>query len=229
MTDLDKYLPIIQQFFGAPLGNILGTFLVALFIYNYVFKSGIVQHLFTAFNFRSWKIDKDITKFNEIISNDSINQTTKDKFKYRLNVLSLQQYLRTKETDLDRLQYLNSFIDTKKAITKYNRCKKKLIFIPHQQRLALHANYSIRMTKKQAKIINSWTPGLYFLLTLPAMTYMLYIHYRDYSHVPNLEYIAMFPLSLIIYTIWVFFIAFILRYYLERANAIELLNMDRID
>lgn len=229
MINLDKELSIFQQLLGVQLGNILGIFIVVVFIYNYVFKSGIVQHIFTAFNFRSWKIDKDITKFNEIISNDSINQITKDKFKYRLNVLSLQQYLKTKETDLDKLQYLNSFIDPKKAVKKYNRCKKKLIFIPHQQILALNANCSIRMTKEQAEIINNWSPRAYFLFTLPAMTYMLYIYHRDYSHIPNIEYITTFPFLLIIYTIWVFLIAFILRYYLERANAIELLNMDRID
>ncbi|WP_215903903.1 hypothetical protein, partial [Acinetobacter bereziniae] len=97
MDNLDKNLPIIQQLLGEQLGHVFGIIIVIVFLYNYFFKSEIFQHFFIFINLKSWKISKEISVINEMISNSSIHATTLKNLEYRLNVLYLQNFLNINE------------------------------------------------------------------------------------------------------------------------------------
>lgn len=228
MDNLDKNLPIIQQLLGEQLGNVFGIIIVIVFLYNYFFKSEIFQHFFIFINFKSWKISKEILVINEIISNSSIHDITTKKLKYRLNVLYLQKFLNVNESDLNKLEYLNGFKDVKKAAVKYKRCSKKLIFVSDKNALFLSEKNSTKITEKQADFIINWASVLYFSLTLPPALYIPFLIHNQDNNLQPINYILLYPFTFILFCSWVFSIAFVIRFFFQRANAVKLLNMERI-
>lgn len=228
MDNLDKNLPIIQQLLGEQLGHVFGIIIVIVFLYNYFFKSEIFQHFFIFINLKSWKISKEISVINEMISNSSIHATTLKNLEYRLNVLYLQNFLNINEPDLNKLEYLNGYKDVKKAIVRYKRCSKKLIFDLDKNTLFLSEKNSTKLTEKQADFIINWAFLFYFSLTFPPALCIPYLIHNQDNNLQTINYILLYPFTFILFCSWVFLVAFVVRFFFQRANAVKLLNMDRI-
>ena len=116
-----KDIPIINQIFGENLGSFIVSILVITFVYNYILKSGIIQPLFFVINYKSWKVKKEIERIKELFDNTELSETMKKNLKFRVKILHLQLSLKTKEIDLDILEYLSGFQDLPSAIKKYER------------------------------------------------------------------------------------------------------------
>lgn len=219
-----KDILIINQLFGENLGSFIVSILVIIFVYNSILKSGIIQPVFYVINYKSWKIKKEIERLTELFGNIELSETIKKNLKFRVCLLQLQQSFKTKESNMDILDYLSGFQNLPSAIKKYERSKNKLIYVPHSQSFSLTPNYSFNTNYKSAKRRNFWIPILYWILTLPAAFSVIYLH--------NVKYLGssyyFVPIPLLVFAIWVFVIAFYLRHLLEKANAVELLHMERI-
>lgn len=219
---------IYTEIFGKFWGEILVSILVLAFSYNYILKSGIIQHLFFVINFKSWKVKKEIEKITELLDNTELSETMKKNLKYRVKLLYLQLSLKTKETDLEILEYLSGYCDLNSAMKKYNRSKKKLVFVQHSQSFSLSPEYSFDQNFKKAQRRNSWIPFWYWVLTLPAIIWVLYLNNFKHFDSSSTNFFYSAPMTMSLFTIWVFSIAFFLRHLLEKANAVELLHMERI-
>lgn len=219
---------IYTELFGKYWGEILVSILVIAFSYNYILKSGIIQHLFFVINFKSWKIKKEIEQITELLDNTELSETMKKNLKYRVKLLYLQLSLKTKETDLEILEYLSGYCDLNSAMKKYNRSKKKLVFVPQNQSFSLSPKYSFDQNFKKAQRCNSWIPFWYWVLTLPAIIWVLYLNNFEHFNSSSTNFFNSAPVTMILFTIWVFSVAFFLRHLLEKANAVELLHMERI-
>ena len=222
----DKH--IINGLLGTYWGEFLIAILVLAFSYNYILKSGIIQHLFFVINFKSWKVKKEIEQITELLDNTELSETMKKNLKFRVKLLYLQLTLKTKETDLEILEYLSGYCDLNSAMKKYNRSKKKLVFVPQNQSFSLSPNYSFDQNFKKAQRRNSWIPFWYWVLTLPAIIWVLYLNNFKHFDSPSTNLFYSAPMTMSLFTIWVFSIAFFLRHLLEKANAVELLHMERI-
>lgn len=152
----------------------------------------------------------------------------KKNLKFRVKILHLQLSLKTKEIDLDILEYLSGFQDLPSAIKKYERSKSKLIYVTHSQRFSLTTDYSFNTNYKTAKRRNFYIPILYWVLTLPAAFSVIYLHNVKYLESIFVGFYYFAPIPLLIFASWVSLIAFYLRHLLEKANAVELLHMERI-
>lgn len=223
-----KDIPVIEQIFGESLGSLIVALLVIAFVYNYILKSGIIQPVFFIINFKSWKNKKEIEKITELLSNTELSKTMKKNLKFRVKLLYLQLYLKTKETDLEILEYLSGFRDLPSAIKKYERSKSKLIYVTHRQNFSLTTNFSFNTNYKSAQRRNFWIPIWYWGLTSPAIVWVLYIHNMEYLDSPVVSFFFNAPVTMILFTVWVFSVAFFLRHLLQKANAVELLHMERI-
>lgn len=226
--DFLKDRNIINELLGTYFGEFLIAILVLTFSYNYILKSQIIQHLFFIINFKSWKNKKEIEKITELLSNTELSKTMKKNLKFRVKLLYLQLYLKTKETDLEILEYLSGFRDLPSAIKKYERSKSKLIYVTHRQNFSLTTNFSFNTNYKSAQRRNFWIPIWYWGLTSPAIVWVLYIHNMEYLDSPVVSFFFNAPVTMILFTVWVFSVAFFLRHLLQKANAVELLHMERI-
>ena len=223
-----KDIPIINQLFGENIGSLIVAILVIAFVYNSILKSGIIQPVFYVINYKSWKVKKEIERIKELLDNTELTETMKKNLKFRAKILHLQLSLKTKEIDLEILEYLSGFQDLPSAIKKYERSKSKLIYVTHSQSFSLTPDYSFNTNYKTAKRRNFWIPILYWVLTLPAAFSVIYLHNVKYLDSPSVSFFFSAPISLIFFSIWVLVIAFYLRHLLEKANAVELLHMERI-
>lgn len=219
---------IYTELFGKYWGGILVSILVLAFSYNYILKSGIIQPLFFVINYKSWKVKKEIERIKELLDNTELSETMKKNLKFRVKILYLQLSLKTKEIDLDILEYLSGFQDLPSAIKKYERSKSKLIYVSHSQSFSLTTDYSFNTNYKTVKHRNFWIPILYWVLTLPAAFSVIYLHNVKYLESTFVSFYFFAPIPLLIFASWVSLIAFYLRHLLEKANAVELLHMERI-
>lgn len=222
--DLEKNLPLIIEYFGVEIGSAISIILLITFAYTCIFKSGLVQHLWFLINFKSWLIDKDIERNQELIDRSQLDESVKKNYRIRQDILFLQRSLKTKEVELGVLEFLSGYIDTKKAVKKYEESKAKLRFDHTEKKLKVIKkipDYKVRIKK----IIIFF---IYWLLAGPPGLYFIYFYNKsvELNYVSTIDFILSFP-PLIVYTIYVFTIAFLLRYCLKDTIAYELLSMKR--
>lgn len=223
--DLEKNLPLIIEYFGVEIGSAISIILLITFAYTCIFKSGLVQHLWFLINFKSWLIDKDIERNQELIDRSQLDESVKKNYRIRQDILFLQRSLKTKEVELGVLEFLSGYIDTKKAVKKYEESKAKLRFDHTEKKLKAIKkipDYKVRIKK----IIIFF---IYWLLAGPPGLYFIYFYNKsvELNYVSAIDFILSFPPLLIVYTIYVFTIAFLLRYCLKDTIAYELLSMKR--
>lgn len=147
--DLEKNLPLIIEYFGVEIGSAISIILLITFAYTCIFKSGLVQHLWFLINFKSWLIDKDIERNQELIDRSQLDESVKKNYRIRQDILFLQRSLKTKEVELGVLEFLSGYIDTKKLLK--NTKKVKLSFDLIIQRRNLKSlkipDYKVRIKK----------------------------------------------------------------------------------
>ena len=148
--DLEKNLPLIIEYFGVEIGSAISIILLITFAYTCIFKSGLVQHLWFLINFKSWLIDKDIERNQELIDRSQLDESVKKNYRIRQDILFLQRSLKTKEVELGVLEFLSGYIDTKKAVKKYEESKAKLRFDHTEKKLKVIKkipDYKVRIKK----------------------------------------------------------------------------------
>ncbi|WP_288383312.1 hypothetical protein [uncultured Acinetobacter sp.] len=222
-------IPLINQLFGNYISSILISILLILFIYDYiVVKSGIIRHFIFLINYKSIKIDKEIEEINELLKNTALSKKIRENLKSRLRLLQLQKLLGTFEKNIKILEHLSGFTDPKTATKTYTQSSDKIIFTEKDKKFNLNSKYSFNPNIKRAKIINSYIKFLYWALTLPVGWLVIYVSNVQYLASSSVSFYFFSPFALILFSIYTVFIAFSLRRIKEKANAVELLHMQRI-
>lgn len=227
MKNIESLIPFIKTYLGETVGGYLIIVLILSAVYKSIFDSGLFQHLVIVVRFKRWKIDKEIKELTELIDHAHLKENVKNKYKAKLRSLYLQRQLLTKETKIEILDILSSYVDEVKAVRLYNTCKKVLRYKSHSYKLDFKLGHQI--TELQAKKHKNWALITYWLLATPAAVWVMYEHYHLIYKQPigtdsNISFLIIFG----VYVIWIFLLAYILRRFLRRSNAWELLNMSRI-
>lgn len=227
MKNIESLIPFIKTYLGETVGGFLIVFLILSAIYKSIFDSGLFQHLVIVVRFKRWKIDKEIKDLTEFIDHANLKENIKNKYKAQLRALYLQRQLLTKETKIEILDILSSYVDEAKAVRLYNTCKKFLRYKSHSNKLDFKLGHQI--TELQAKKHKIKALIIYWVLALPATVWVMYEHYHLIYKQPistdsNISFLIIFG----IYIILIFSLVYILRRFLRRSNAWELLNMTKI-
>lgn len=159
-------------------------------------------------------------------TNDIYLQREKELFEYESKVIEYQTFLKTNESHLPTLIYLNGYQDTKYAIDIYNNSKKFLKFLDTENKFELvkpidesRANF---LATLGAFIFFSMSIGAYFL-----MIFFLYL-YEVYGVAKN--NLGLWVLFNFILMLMIIFLAMkIMRFFMKRKQALNLLQLKRID
>lgn len=221
MIEILKYL--LENY---PIPSFIGSSIVVialiLGIFQFAKKTEIAKALFSIYELI---IDKEIKSLNKKIDSNDYLDSEKKIFQYRKKVLKYQRDLKTNETHLPLLAYLNSFENVQYAIKAFHNGRKFLKF--NDETFALEPNSELNESKaniraKRGEYVFSFNGVLaYFIAMCPFWFFPEYISKTSVIPIFLVLIILIFGQ---IYLGWLF-----MRYMAQHKNALELPKMNRIN
>ncbi|MEI2511950.1 hypothetical protein [Acinetobacter soli] len=223
--ELSTALLFIKNSFGSVIGTTV-TLIVSIFIiYGFLIKTGVIEHISLITTYKRRKKDKLIASKEVLIKESRLDDKTKDQIIYHQKVLYLQIELGTEEKDLNKLEYLISFIDKQRAIVIFELCKHILVYDKNNSSLTLNKKYNINDANRN-NIIGSI---IYFSISALSIAAMLYTSYFFAHKISTInEFLILVILSTIILLVGVYIAFKILTYFMRLKYVKWLLEMERI-
>lgn len=224
--EITTALEFIKTIFGPIIGKSL-TLIVSLFvIYGFLIKTGVTEHISLIANYKRRRKDKLIASKEVLIKESRLDEMTKANVIYHQNVLFLQIDLGTEEKDLNKLKYLNGFINKEKAIETYELCKDILIYSNIDSRLNINKKQNFKNANRN-RIIGSI---IYFIISLVSYGLMIlsFHYFKSYElNTTQLIYVLIFSTAILGFGIYIAFQ--ILSYFMKLKYAEWLFKMERIE
>lgn len=215
-------LETLQPYLNSTFSILLGL----LVLYGFFSSLPLIKHLNYALNYKSIRTDKKLKLYDLIIDHSNLHAKVKARFHEKRNVIYLQRTLGTRETHLEKLEYLTGYLNMSKAVYYFNQCSAMLDYDAVLKKLVLKPEYDIKHANRN-RIIGF---ALYLLISLSAFWVLFLLR----------PYISAFQGQLVLGIIYILFvyavvgiivaIAFkILSYFCRLQNAKILFSLERID
>ncbi|WP_213073461.1 hypothetical protein [Acinetobacter pittii] len=223
--ELTTSLDIIKDQLGTTVGNSIALIVSIIAIYGFLVKIGIIEHISLIASYKQRKKDKLIANKEKLISESKLDSKTKDEIEYHQNVLFLQKELGTEEKDLDKLKYLNGYIDRDKAIETFELCNNLTTYNKVTKKIEPKNNVNIDNANRN-RLIGSI---IYFAISIISFFAMIYINAKFKASITTRsELLFLIILSTLVLGGGVYIAFKILTYFMKLKNAEWLLQMERI-
>ncbi|MEN8367697.1 hypothetical protein [Acinetobacter bereziniae] len=221
MIELIKYL---LENYPVPIKIVYSVMMigVVLVLWHYARHTKIAQDIFNLFSFVQ---NHAIKKLDLKIDSEKYSDYEISIFKYKRKVLSYQKDLKTTETHLPTLIFLDGYENSKLAVNNFENASKFLIFNDEKNKFELKENFSEKYAKGHERTggIVFFINGMiaYFIMMAPILFFEKSINSNN-----------VIPIVIILFCLmmfWVYMGAKFFKYKSKRSNALSLLNMKRVN
>ncbi|MDM1784248.1 hypothetical protein [Acinetobacter bereziniae] len=224
---MDKLFELLEKLISNPKYTFLGIAILApfaiAFLWGKVKEVGMFKDVASLKN-RS-KTSR-VEQLNLRRDNQIYLAREKELFNYEIKVIEYQNFLKTNESHLPTLIYLNGYENTTFAIYIFNNCRDLIKFNDEKNKFELKE----RISDVEAKIISHIGAGIFFLMSLGAYFLMIYFLYLHEVYGVAKDYVVVWGIfNFVLMLIIIFLASRIMRFFNKRKHALLLLNLDRIN
>lgn len=193
-----------------------------LALWHYARHTKIAQDIFNLYSFVQ---NREIKQYDIKISSGKFSSYELKVFEYKRKILEYQKDLKTMESHLPTLIFLNGYENSKIAVSMYDNASKFLMFNDEKNKLELKKPITQEHAKRKERI-----GGIFFFINgIAAYCIMMIpiVFFEESINKNNVIPIVFFLFGLMIFQVYLG--AKFFKYKSKRSNALSILEMKRVN
>lgn len=224
---MDKLLDLAEKLLSKPEYTFWGLFLlipIAIVVFwGKVKEAGMFKDIGSL-------VSRDrrnkITQLKARIEQGSYLKREKELFEYELKVYEYQELLKTRESHLPTLIFLNGFENSRSAMDAYHNCKGFLKFNDFENRLELKKAINPKLAKSFAHV----GAVIFFSMSLGAYALMMFFLYLYDQFGVAKNYVGLWAFFNFLLMLLIIFCAMkIMKFFMKRQQALNMLTLTRVN